>query len=67
MVQITLKENVLGITVEDDGKGIELSELSFAAGMGYKNLKSRVDFLKGNIDVKSEPGKGTSVFIQLPV
>lgn len=67
IVQIALKENVLGITVEDDGKGIELSELSFAAGMGYKNLKSRVDFLKGNIDVKSEPGKGTSVFIQLPV
>jgi signal transduction histidine kinase len=67
IVQITLKENVLGITVEDDGKGFELSELSFAEGMGYKNLKSRVDFLKGNIDVKSEPGKGTSIFIQLPV
>lgn len=67
MVQITLKEEILGITVEDDGKGFELANLSFADGMGYKNLKSRVDFLKGNIDVKSERGKGTSILIQLPV
>ncbi|WP_428330563.1 ATP-binding protein [Mucilaginibacter sp.] len=67
IVQITRKEATLGITVEDDGKGFKLANLSFAAGMGYKNLKSRVDFLKGNIDVKSEPGSGTSVFIQLPV
>jgi signal transduction histidine kinase len=67
IVQITLKEAILGITVEDDGKGFELANLSFAEGMGYKNLKSRVDFLKGNIDVKSERGKGTSVLIQLPV
>ncbi|MCR8558953.1 sensor histidine kinase [Mucilaginibacter sp. BJC16-A38] len=67
IVQITLKENILGITVEDDGKGFELANLSFADGMGYKNLKSRVDFLKGNIDVKSERGKGTSILIQLPV
>jgi two-component system NarL family sensor kinase len=67
IVQITLKEDILGITVEDDGKGFELTNLSFAEGMGYKNLKSRVDFLKGNIDVKSERGKGTSVLIQLPV
>ncbi|MES2108687.1 MAG: ATP-binding protein [Bacteroidota bacterium] len=67
IVQVTLKEEVLGITVEDDGKGFELANLSFVDGMGYKNLKSRVDFLKGNIDVKSERGKGTSILIQLPV
>lgn len=67
IVQITLKEAVLGITVEDNGKGFELANLSFVDGMGYKNLKSRVDFLKGNIDVKSEKGKGTSILIQLPV
>ena len=67
IVQITLKEEVLGITVEDDGSGFDPANLLFVDGMGYKNLKSRVDFLKGNIDVKSERGKGTSVLIQLPV
>ncbi|MEO6852193.1 MAG: ATP-binding protein [Mucilaginibacter sp.] len=67
MVQLTHKEQILGITVEDDGKGFQPAILGIANGMGYRNLRSRVDFLKGNIDVKSEPGKGTSVFIQLPV
>ena len=67
IVQLTHKGEILGITVEDDGAGFQLQDLGFAEGMGYKNLKSRVDFLKGKIDVKSEPGKGTSVFIQLPV
>lgn len=67
IVQITFKEDILGITVEDDGKGIDMQGLAMAEGMGYRNIKSRIDFLKGNIDIQSEKGKGTSVLIKIPV
>lgn len=67
IVQVNLKERILGITVEDDGKGFDTNALSFAEGMGYRNIKSRVDFLKGTMDTKSGPGKGTSIFIQIPL
>jgi two-component system NarL family sensor kinase len=67
IVQVTFKEDVLGITVEDDGKGIDMQELAMAEGMGYRNIKSRIDFLNGNIDIQSEKGKGTSVLIKIPV
>jgi two-component system NarL family sensor kinase len=67
MVQVTYKEDVLGITVEDDGKGIDMQGLAMAEGMGYRNIKSRIDFLKGNIDIQSARGKGTSVLIKIPL
>ena len=66
-IDLLYKDSSIVLSVKDDGKGFELANLSFVDGMGYKNLKSRVDFLKGNIDVKSERGKGTSILIQLPV
>ena len=36
-------------------------------GIGWSNIQSRVEYLKGSIDVKSEKEKGTSVHIELSV
>lgn len=67
MVQITFKEGILGIAVEDDGEGFDAHNLTYGEGMGYRNIKSRIDFLKGNMDIRSQTGKGTSVLIKIPV
>lgn len=61
------QERLLNITVEDDGKGFDQSILGRSKGIGWSNIQNRVEFLKGKIDVRSEPGKGTSVFIELNV
>ncbi|RYY59124.1 MAG: hypothetical protein EOO05_14245 [Chitinophagaceae bacterium] len=66
MVQVTRTGNMLTITVEDDGKGFDPLKVQEHAGMGWTNIRTRVEFLKGKLDVSSEPGKGTSVFIELP-
>jgi signal transduction histidine kinase len=65
-VQIIAKDNLLRITVEDDGKGFDIASLETAGGIGYKNIKSRIDFLKGRIDVRSTHEEGTSVYIEIP-
>jgi two-component system, NarL family, sensor kinase len=65
IVQVTKTGNKLSATIEDDGKGFEIAMLKKAKGMGWANIQHRVDFLKGKLDVDSQPGKGTSVHIEL--
>jgi signal transduction histidine kinase len=65
LVQVVLRDSSVSMTVEDNGKGFDISRLPASEGAGWKNIKSRVDYLKGTIDVKSEAGKGTSVNIEM--
>jgi len=62
LVQVSLLQSVLSVTVEDDGSGFDTS---MAEGMGWKNIRSRVEFLKGKLDVQSGNRKGTSVHIEI--
>lgn len=59
------EEKLLTVTVEDDGKGFDTTTLKQASGIGWSNIQNRVEFLKGKIDIKSLPGKGTSVLIEI--
>ncbi|MDP9954476.1 signal transduction histidine kinase [Epilithonimonas hungarica] len=61
------EEKMLHITVEDDGKGFDKAMLSSSEGIGWKNIRNRVQFVKGKIDLNSGIGKGTSVLIEIPV
>lgn len=63
IVQITKDDNHLSITIEDNGKGFDTSILTRSKGIGWSNIQHRVEFLKGKLDVQSQPGKGTSVMM----
>ncbi|MGB3235060.1 MAG: sensor histidine kinase [Ferruginibacter sp.] len=65
IVQVSKSDGLLAVTVEDDGKGFDTSILKQAKGIGWSNIENRVEFLKGKLDVNSQPGKGTSVLIEL--
>jgi signal transduction histidine kinase len=67
IVQVAKIDRQLTVTVEDDGKGFDTAILSKAKGIGWNNIQSRVEFLKGKLDVNSAAGKGTSVLIELNV
>jgi len=67
LVQVALTGNQLSVTVEDDGKGFDTAMLNIAKGIGWINIQSRVDFLKGKMDINSQPGNGTSVLIELTI
>ena len=62
LVQVSLMQQILTVTVEDDGSGFDVL---LAEGMGWKNIRNRVEFLKGKLDVQSENNKGTSVHIEI--
>lgn len=65
IVQVSRTNGILSVTVEDDGKGFDTAVLNQVRGIGWDNIKNRVEFLKGTLDVDSQPGKGTSVHIEL--
>ena len=62
LVQCTQYDDMLFITVEDNGKGFNTEEAS--TGLGLDNLKNRIRFHHGNMEVNSAPGKGTIVNIE---
>lgn len=64
LIQINREDNELIIQFEDDGIGYDPNNLK-RKGMGLENIKSRIKYLKGNINVDSCPGEGTSVILHL--
>ena len=58
-------EKMLAVTVEDNGKGFDTDALRESAGMGWINIRNRVDFLKGRVDISSKKGQGTSALIEM--
>lgn len=65
IVQLSKREGQLTVAVEDDGKGFDSSLLSQVSGIGWNNIRNRIDFLKGKLDIDTKPGEGTSVLIEL--
>lgn len=62
LVQVTCDEQILTVTVEDNGKGI--SAVQMIDGMGLVNMKIRVKALGGHINIESNEDKGTSVYLE---
>lgn len=59
--------NEITVSIEDNGKGFNTAERSNFAGIGLKNMISRVEYLKGTVDISSTMGKGTLVAIFIPL
>ena len=64
-VHVSSQENLLTLTVEDNGRGFDSAVLKNSPGIGWSNILNRVEFLKGKIDVNSSQDKGTSVLIEI--
>lgn len=67
LVQLTKSENILLIDVEDNGKGMDTDMAKRHHGIGWRNIMSRVEYLKGQLNVETGSGKGTSIHIEVPL
>ncbi len=66
LVQLAFHENEISITVEDNGAGFDIAKTQHSTGAGWTNIRSRVEYLKGKVDVTSGTG-GTSVHLHVPI
>jgi signal transduction histidine kinase len=60
------KDNI-SLTIEDNGKGFDAASPGINKGMGLSNLRSRINFLNGKVELDSQVGKGTLVSVYIPV
>jgi signal transduction histidine kinase len=67
LVQLAISDETLLIDVEDDGQGFDLNMSTQQKGIGWKNIKSRLEYLNGKLDLQSHPGKGTSIHIEISI
>lgn len=67
IVQCSQNQGVLFITIEDDGVGFSPETLKNKNGIGLSNIRNRVEFLKGEIEISSAPNEGTTINIELVV
>lgn len=54
------------LVVEDDGKGFAMGPGS-PPGLGLLGMEERASLVDGTLSVESEPGKGTVIFVQVPI
>jgi signal transduction histidine kinase len=67
IIQLINDGNLLALTIEDDGKGFDIQDAEKASGLGLKSMKSRIEYLNGKMDIKSKVGKGTSMYVEVPI
>lgn len=66
-IQLIRHDQEITLMVEDNGKGFDTSKIQEFEGIGLKNLFSRVEFLNGTIHFDSNPGRGTTVTVDIPI
>jgi PAS domain S-box-containing protein len=70
-VLIKFEEGKTTVIIRDDGIGFQLpekiSDLSRSGKLGLVGIEERARLLGGSLEVKSEPGKGTSVIVEAPM
>jgi two-component system sensor histidine kinase DegS len=65
-VKIDISDTSVHVSVEDDGKGINLDTIGDEGGMGLKVIRDRVEMLGGYFDIESSMEDGTRVNFQVP-
>ena len=55
----------ISISIKDQGQGFDMG--SNSQGVGLRGIRERVHALKGDLEITSSPGKGTTIKVELPV
>jgi signal transduction histidine kinase len=66
-VQVNLKqvEGAITLEIEDDGSGFDVETARRAGGMGIANMEERAEKLNSRLSIRSEPGRGTRIMVEV--
>jgi len=64
LIQLSESDDAYNLIIEDNGIGFDKTQTNY--GIGLKSIESRVDYLKGTLDIDSKIDEGTTISIALP-
>lgn len=71
IVQLSHSNNILSITIDDNGKGFDVNEAekkrNSESGMGLLFMKERIQYINGRVFINSIPGEGTRITFNIPI
>lgn len=71
LIQLSRDQNCIRLTVEDNGCGFDVQAFeqreNSLSGFGLKSMQERAEICGGTFRLYSQPGKGTTVSIALPI
>ena len=70
-ISLNKMDDNIRICVEDDGIGFDPSEIESdpgsTGGFGLFSVRERLNFLKGNLEIRSGSGRGTQAIVTVPL
>lgn len=64
LIRLTTDSGTIAMTIQDNGVGFNPSKK--VKGIGLKNIKSRIEFYSGTLNIITSPGNGCTLEIKLP-
>ena len=66
-VHIDQQPGAVLLRVSDNGQGFLTTSARKPQSLGLMGLRERVSLLKGNVQIDSQPGSGTTIHVRIPV
>ncbi len=68
-VLLEARDGFIRLVVEDDGVGFDLAERDVARdkGIGIIGMHERATLIGATLQIESQPGQGTAVYLEAPV
>jgi signal transduction histidine kinase len=70
-IHLSPNNDTLSVTIRDDGVGFRLEEVEKTydqrSSLGLLNMRERAAIVHGDLTIESSPGKGTTIFMTVPI
>jgi two-component system CheB/CheR fusion protein len=67
-ILLELRDGHVALIIEDNGSGFEPETLNLEDGRwGLLGMRERASLLKGTLEIESSPGKGSTIFVRVPI
>jgi two-component system, NarL family, sensor kinase len=63
-ISLSHKDSGHLLLLSDNGVGMNADQIDKSNGIGWKNIKARVQVMNGKLDIRSNIGKGTQIALQ---
>ena len=65
------QDDMLTLIIEDNGVGFDPTDLSARTNgqgqMGLIGMRERAALVQGSLEIESQPGRGTTIFVRVPL